>query len=205
MLTGIQPKHWAAILIDPPWHYKTWTQSKDHQSSRNVTRHYRTMTNAEIAALPISDLAAPTGCHLFLWSTGPQLPVALDIMRGWGFRYSGIGFVWIKLKRSFDGAQLRVLPTIEHDLHVGLGFTTRKNAEFVLLGRRGSAKRVARDVREVILSPVRQHSRKPEAARERIERYCAGPYLELFGRSTRQGWTVLGDEVGKFPCDGGSR
>jgi hypothetical protein len=35
-----------------------------------------------------------------------------------------------------------------------LGLTTRKNAKFVLLGRRGNAKRQAKDVREVILEPV---------------------------------------------------
>jgi hypothetical protein len=65
---------------------------------------------------------------------------------------------------SFDALQLRVLPTLESDLHVGLGLTTRKNAEFCLLGRRGNAHRNAKDVREIILSPVREHSRKPDEA-----------------------------------------
>ena len=119
-------------------------------------------------------------------------------MEAWGFRYSAVAFTWVKLKRSFDALQLRVLPTLESDLHVGLGLTTRKNAEFCLLGRRGNAHRNAKNVREIILSPVREHSRKPDEASLRVERYCDGPYLELFARAPRPGWTVWGNETDKF-------
>ena len=75
------------------------------------------------------------------------LPEGLKVMEAWGFRYSAVAFTWVKLKRSFNALQLRVLPTLESDLHVGLGWTTRKNAEFCLLGRRGNARRNAKDVR----------------------------------------------------------
>jgi N6-adenosine-specific RNA methylase IME4 len=155
------------------------------------------MSAAQIAALPVGDFAAKDA-HLFLWTTGPCLEQAFAVIKAWGFRYSGIGFTWIKLKKTFDPTQLRFLPTVDGDFHVGLGFTTRKNAEFCLLARRGSAKRTAKDVRELILAPRREHSRKPEAVYERIERYSVGPYLELFGRQERQNWTVRGDEVGKY-------
>ena len=197
-LDEIPRNRFGAILIDPPWSFKSYAKSKNPDSDRHVERHYKTMSRTEIAALPIRELAAPTGCHLFLWTTGPTLPQAIDTMAGWGFRYSGMGFVWVKLKKSHDANQLRILPTADGDFHVGLGFTTRKNAEFCLLGRHGSAKRVARNVREIIISPRREHSRKPAETRERIERYCAGPYLELFGREERAGWTVRGDQMGKF-------
>jgi N6-adenosine-specific RNA methylase IME4 len=106
----------------------------------------------------------------------------------------------VKLRRSHDPRQLRVLPTAESDLFVGMGFTTRKNVELCLLARRGSARREARNVREVILSPVREHSRKPDEARARIETYV-GPgktMVELFGRTLATNWTVLGNEVEKF-------
>jgi len=53
-------------------------------------------------------------------------------------------------------------------------------------------------VHEVILSPVREHSRKPEEAYARVQRYCAGPYLDLFARETRDGWDAWGDERTKF-------
>jgi N6-adenosine-specific RNA methylase IME4 len=151
----------------------------------------------DIAALPVRDLAAPDA-HLFLWATGPCLRQAFEVMEAWGFRYSAIAFTWVKLKRSHNPAQLRILPLADFDLHVGLGLTTRKNAEFCLLGRRGNARRNAKDIREIILSPVREHSRKPDEAYERVQRYCDGPYLELFARQQRRGWTAWGNETAKF-------
>ena len=82
----------------------------------------------DIKALPVGDLAAKDA-HLFLCTTGPCLRMAFDVIEAWGFRYSSVAFTWIKLKRSIDPMQLRILPTAEMDLHVGLGLTTRKNAE----------------------------------------------------------------------------
>jgi N6-adenosine-specific RNA methylase IME4 len=78
---------------------------------------------------------------------------------------------------------------------LGLGFTTRKNVELCLLGKRGRPPIRAHDVRELIVSPRRQHSRKPDEQYERIERLCDGPYLELFARQQWPGWVAVGDEV----------
>ena len=109
-------------------------------------------------------------------------------------RYSGRAFVWIKTKARVTTSTIHC----EHDLHVGMGFTTRKNAEDCLLFRTGMPQRLARDVREVIVSPVREHSRKPDEAMARIERFCPGPRVELFAREGREGWDAWGDEVGMF-------
>lgn len=191
--------HFAAIVADPPWHFRARTalQMSNWTSRRDAEKHYAVMGVDDIAALPVKALAAPDA-HLFLCTTGPCLRQAFEVMEAWGFRYSAVAFTWIKLKRSHNALQLRILPTAESDLHVGLGLTTRKNAEFVLLGRRGNARRIAKDVREVILAPVREHSRKPDQIFQRVERYCAGPYLELFARQHRPGWTAWGNQVGKF-------
>ena len=196
LLAGLQTNHFGCVAADPPWFFRTRTE---FVSRRDPRHHYKggVMSFAQIAALPVGDVAAKDA-HLFLWVTGPCLEQAFGVIKAWGFRYSGIAFTWIKLKKSFDPMQLRFLPSADGDFHVGLGFTTRKNAEFCLLARRGSAKRVAKDIRELIISPRREHSRKPDAAYERIERYAAGPYLELFGREQRDGWTVRGDEAEKF-------
>jgi len=187
-------------LADPPLHFNSYTalQMQNPESGRHVERHYDTMSLADIKALPIASLANPEGCHLFLWATGPCLPQAFEVITAWGFRYSSVAFTWAKLKKSFNGEQLRVLPTSASDFHTGLGLTTRKNAEFCLLARRGNARRLAKDVRELIIAPVREHSRKPDETYERIERYAAGPFLELFGRQSRPGWTVRGNEATKF-------
>lgn len=190
---------YRAIMADPPWHFRARTalQVSNWTSRRDAEKHYAVMGIEDIKAIPVRDMAAKDA-HLFLWTTGPCLPLAFEVITAWGFRYSAVAFTWVKLKRSFDPGQLRVLPTAESDLHVGLGLTTRKNTEFCLLGRRGGARRNAKDVREVIMSPVREHSRKPEEAAARIMRYCDGPYLEMFARTRRPGWDVWGNEVDKF-------
>jgi N6-adenosine-specific RNA methylase IME4 len=79
-----------------------------------------------------------------------------------------------------------------------LGYWTRSNSEVALLGTRGKPKRTAADVRQAIIEPRREHSRKPDGIHERIERLVAGPYLELFGRQKREGWTVWGNQTDKF-------
>jgi len=192
-------RHYRAIVADPPWHFRARTalQVGNWTSRRDAEKHYAVMGADDIAALPVRELAH-ADAHLFLWTTGPCLRQAFEVIEAWGFRYSAVAFTWVKLKRSHSRTQLRVLPLEECDLHIGLGLTTRKNAEFVLLARRGNAKRVAKDVREIILAPVREHSRKPDEMFDRVRRYCEGPYLELFSRESRLGWTGWGIESTKF-------
>ncbi|MCW5695815.1 MAG: hypothetical protein KIS96_03660 [Bauldia sp.] len=198
---GLERGSYGAIVADPPWSFRAWTSldKANFPQRRDPEKHYPIMGLDGIKALPVRDLAAPD-CHLFLWVTGPMLPRAVEVIEAWGFRYSGVAFTWIKLRRSYDARQLRVTPTLESDLHVGLGLTTRKNAEFCLLARRGNCKRASKAVREVILAPVRQHSRKPEEFRRRVEQYV-GPDVriaELFARESRPGWATWGLESAKF-------
>jgi N6-adenosine-specific RNA methylase IME4 len=200
-LPALYEGHYRVVYADPPWEFRSYAACTNPKSDRHVHRYYQTMTMPEINALPIKRLAHPDGCHLFLWTTGPSLERAFSTIRAWGFKYSGVAFTWVKLKRKHGkGRQIAFIPVneIADEMHTGLGFTTRKNTEICLLARRGNARRVARDVRELIIAPVREHSRKPDEAIERIEKYCAGPYLELFSRSERPGWTAWGDQIGKW-------
>jgi N6-adenosine-specific RNA methylase IME4 len=183
---------WPCVLADPPWRFKVWSRATG--LGRSPEQHYDTLTLDEIAALPVKDVAA-RDAWLFFWTPGVHLPDAMAMMAAWGFGFSSVAFAWVKLKRSYQHDQLRLLPLAESDLHLGLGFTTRKSAEYCLLGRRGRPKRLSAAVSEVILAPVREHSRKPDEAYERIERYCAGERLELFARSYREGWTGWGLEA----------
>jgi N6-adenosine-specific RNA methylase IME4 len=155
--------------------------------------HYTSMSLSDIMNLPVAMLAAPQ-CWLFVWTVSSHLPGALDVIDAWGFTYSSVGFTWIKTRKCHDGS----LMLSDSDLRAGLGFTTRKGSELCLLARRGNPRRRAKDVREVILASPRQHSRKPDEAYARVQRYCAGPYLDLFARETHDGWDAWGDEVGKF-------
>lgn len=192
----LAPGSFEIVLADPPWKFKGYRP--DVPGSRDIERHYPTMNLAAIKALPVGDLAA-RDAHLWIWTTGPYLEKTFEVIRAWGFRYSGMGFTWIKLRRALDPLQFRFTATADTDLHVGMGYTTRKNAEFCLLARRGNARRVDKAVREVILAPVREHSRKPEEARLRIERYAGDVRrADLFSREPRPGWESWGNEIHKF-------
>ena len=174
--------HFGAILADPPWKFVTYSE---RGQGRSASRHYEVMTFEEIASLPVHNVAA-SDAWLFLWVPGPHLPFGLQLIERWGFRYSGFGFVWAKQNPSGVG------------WHMGNGFTTRKNTELCLLGRRGKPQRNSKGVRELIVSPRRKHSQKPDEQYARIERLVDGPYLELFARQRRPGWTAWGDELDKF-------
>jgi len=156
------------------------------------------MTFDALAALPVKALAAPTGCHLFLWTSGPFLPQALRLIDAWGFKYSTRAFTWLKTSRKWDGRS----PLTESDFPVGLGLTVRHQSEIALLGRRGNCRRLRKDIRELIFAPRREHSRKPDEFYRRVELYSQGPYADLFARERRPGWDVFGDEVDRF--SGGS-
>ena len=193
---GLQRAYYGAIAIDPASRFKSYTaiQSQNPSSRRDNERHYRTMSFAELAALPVKELAAPTGCHLFVWTSGPFLPQTLKLIELWGFRYSTRAFTWLKVRRGWDG----VSPLYESDFPVGLGLTTRSQTEIVLLARRGNCRRNAKNVRELILAPRREHSRKPNEFFRRVEQYCEGPFVDLFARERRPGWDAFGDETEKF-------
>lgn len=195
-IAPLPPGPFACILADPPWRFKTYGNNGD---GRGAIRHYRTMTLDEIKELPVRDVAAPD-CYLWLWVTGPHLRQGFEVLDAWGFKYSGIGLSWAKMKRRFGDPSVQKGQLILSDdlWHMGAGYTTRKNAELCLIARRGSPKRIDKGVRELIVAPVREHSRKPDEAHERIERMCAGPRLEMFARGGRPGWTVWGNETDKF-------
>jgi N6-adenosine-specific RNA methylase IME4 len=175
-------KRFPLILGDPPWPWETWSSMGRKWS--DVTDHYDTCTIEEIKALPVAPLAAED-CVLVLWATWPKLPEALEVIKAWGFTYKTCAFVWVKQNPSEDG------------LHMGMGYYTRSNSELCLLATRGSPHRLVRDVHQVVLAPVGEHSAKPEEVRRRIERLLAGPYLELYGRKAVPGWTVWGNEIAR--------
>ena len=173
---------YGAILADPPWRFANWS---DKGEDRNASAHYSCMTLEDLKALPV-DFAAADDSVLFLWATDPLLPAALELIRAWGFTYKTVAFTWAKENTKSGG------------WFTGLGYWTRANPEMCLLATRGAPKPKARDVRQLIVAPRREHSRKPDQQYERIERLVDGPYLELFARQHRTGWDALGDETGKF-------
>jgi N6-adenosine-specific RNA methylase IME4 len=174
------------IYPDPPWEYWTFSEKGKQRSNE---RYYDVLSLDAIKALPVAQLAAKD-CALLLWVTQPHLPSALEVIASWGFEYKTDAFVWIKTTPTATEVTLDGT-----GLHWGMGHYTRCNSEAVLLATKGSPQRMAKDVHQVILAPVGEHSQKPEEARRRIERLFLGPYLELFARAPVAGWTVWGNEV----------
>ena len=190
----LQRGKYRAIMLDPPWRFSAGTKGRP--------QHYPRMTDVEIAALPVAELAHPDGCFVFVWVTSPKAHQVHKIVEGWSrrglkVRYSSRAFVWVKLLASAAkrGATLFFL---KDEFHTGHGYTTRKNAEDCLLFKIGSPKRIRKDIRELLFSPLREHSRKPDEAYERVQQFCDGPYAEVFARESRVGWETFGNEAQKF-------
>ena len=154
---GLPLEYHCSIAADPPWRYETFSEKG---KGRSADRHYLTMDLAAIEQLPVGRLAA-RDAHLFLWITGPCLVrgMHIPVMRAWGFEPSAMAFVWIKAKRSAVENGNFFLD--EALFTKGMGHTTRQNAEFVVLGRRGSPRRLHKDIHQLIVQPRREHSRKP--------------------------------------------
>ena len=193
---SLPQKHFRAILADPPWRFRTWNNATAVKArgygDASAGAHYNTMPIEDIRALPVGDLAT-ADCALFLWITWPNLLDALAVIQAWGFEFKTAAFVWTKA----HAGQLEMFEQSIPD-QMGMGYWTRANTEPCLLATRGKPVRVNADVRQAIIEPRREHSRKPDCIHGRIERLVAGPYLELFARRRRTGWEAWGDEVGKF-------
>jgi len=169
-------KKFNIIYADPPWNYR-------NGGNGSAKKHYSLMPIEDICALPVASLAAPD-CVLFLWATLPLLPEAMLTINAWGFSYKSTAFVWIKPNKNAPG------------WFVGMGQWTRGNAEVCLLGIKGNPRRIAKDVRQLIIEPRREHSRKPDETRDRIVRLIGDlPRVELFARQAPPGWDVWGNEV----------
>jgi N6-adenosine-specific RNA methylase IME4 len=199
------PGGWRCVTCDAPLHFGTWSAKGQ---GRAPSRHYGTLSLEEIMTLPLEAVLA-RDVWLFLWwpdphavrtpaKGEPESPVG-EIMRAFGFEFSGKAFTWIKTLKSLSRGP-RVIPTdeIERVLHMGCGKTTRKNSEVCWLGRRGGPEILSHGVREVIVAPAREHSRKPDEFYARAEVFCPGPRLDLFGRQSREGWIVYGNEADKL-------
>ncbi len=183
-------KEYNLVYADPPWQYN---KTKGRGVADN---HYGTLGVDQLKQLPVPKLCA-TDCALLLWVTGPMLEKGLELMEHWGFEFKTIFLTWVKTKQH-DRSQ----PSF------GLGGWTRSSTEVCLLGTKGNPKRFQRSksVQQTILEPRREHSRKPDDARERIDQFfdATAKKVELFAREQAPGWDAWGNQVGKFPSKKGN-
>lgn len=172
-------KKYNIIYADPPWAYK----DKATSGKRGCSYKYDTMTIEDVKNLPVKNIA-DTDCVLFLWVTMPMLPECFEIIKEWGFKYKTLAFNWIKTNKKNDS------------LFWGMGNWTRSNSELCLLAIKGKPKRISAKVHSVVMSKIREHSRKPDEVRNRIiELFGDIPRIELFARQQVEGWDCWGNEV----------
>src|SRR3990172_9422468 len=169
----------GTVLADPPWLFQNRTGKVAPEHKRLF--RYQTMTNEDIINLPVMDILLPQS-HLYLWVPNALIGEGLEVMKRWGFTYK-TNLVWFKVRK--DGGPDRR----------GVGFYFRNVTELILFGTKGKNARTfepARSMPNLVATQKREHSRKPDELYDLIEQCSHGPYLELFARHHRPGWTPWG-------------
>lgn len=182
LVDDLSGQKFDVIVADPPWSWASWSKKNQTRAAEN---HYQIMSLKDIKELPVGDISSEN-CALFLWCINSMLPQAFEVIDSWGFKFSTVAFTWVKRTK------------LDTTWHFGLGYWTRQNTEQCLLATKGTPKRKERDVPQLIVSPRREHSRKPDKTFEYIERLIEGNRCELFSREKRSGWDSWGLETSKF-------
>ncbi len=179
---NLQMFGYGAILLDPAWSYKMYSE-KGYDKSPEA--HYETMSDQDILDLPVGHLASDD-CVLALWCVWPKLPLAVACVSRWGFKHL-TGGSWVKTTK--DGTRLRI----------GTGYTMRSACEPFIIARNGSNQARLTDVPNVIFATPREHSRKPDEMRHIVERMSPNRRrVDLFARTPWPGNDVWGNEITKF-------
>lgn len=166
------------VVADPPWAFSDKLTMTDVK--RGAEAHYNTLTIADLMKLPVADWCMKDAL-LALWCPSSLLVEGLDVMKAWGFTHKQV-YTWVKV-------------TATNKVAFGMGRQFRGATEHALIGTRGSPKPESKSERNVDLSLMLKHSAKPEKLQERLERmYPNGPYLEIFARRGRPGWTCVGNQ-----------
>jgi N6-adenosine-specific RNA methylase IME4 len=165
---------WRCVLADPAWSFN------DRNTRGAAERHYPTMSGIEIANMPVREIVAADAV-LALWVPDTHLELALAVSRSWGFTYRHL-LVWGKVSTAGK-------------IQIGLGHRFRKAHEIALLCTRGKPAVLDHGVPSLFLAPRTRHSAKPPDMHAALERFCAGPRLELFARAPRDGWALWGNEA----------
>jgi N6-adenosine-specific RNA methylase IME4 len=181
MLAGLPLFHFKVIHIDPVWSY-TMRTPKGYEKSPQ--KHYDCLTIEQLKDIPIGQHAAPDSA-MVMWGVFPMMPQAIELLAHYGYRYV-TGGAWAK--QSPTGRKWAF----------GSGYVLRGASEFYIVGKMGNPVEKSKSVRNLIVAPRREHSRKPEQIYSDIEALWDGPYLDVFGRCQRPGWTVVGNEAHKF-------
>lgn len=181
------------IIADPPWGFEDSLKKMKNNVKRSAISQYRTMTTAQVAALPVKNIVDPEGCVLALWVPGSMLQDGLDVAKAWGFKMKQI-FVWVKLKKDYKSVSDWNTST-----RVGMGRLFRQSHEIALICTSGKSvyKHLKnKGQRSVAFDLNAGHSIKPDQLHRRLElMFPTVERAELFARRTQVGWHTLGDGI----------
>ena len=179
-------KKYQIIYADPASEYRDKHDGNSNKKYNVINPTDPVMTQRDICNLGISLRSyLADDCILFIWVVFPQLKEGLEVIKAWGFEYKTLGFNWVKTRQ--DGKY-----------YFGIGHYTKSSSEICLIGMRGklSEIKVSDKVHNLVVSPLRGHSQKPEEIRDKIVEFCGDkPRIELFARQKVEGWDVWGNEV----------
>lgn len=187
-LSRTAEQKFSTILADPPWQFQNRTGKVAPEHKR--LNRYGTMGLDEIKKLPVAAVCADT-THLYLWVPNALMPEGLAVLTAWGFQYKS-NLIWHKIRKD-GGPDGR-----------GVGFYFRNVTEMVLFGVRGKKARTlapGRSQVNFLKTQKREHSRKPDEFYNIVESCSPGPYLEMFARGTRPGWTTWGSQAEEYAPD----
>ena len=179
-------KRYRTIVADPPWHYEFRKNDETHRSRAP----YGTMTVPELLGMPVG-LWSDTDAHLYLWVTNAYIAEGHQIAKAWGFEVKTV-ITWVKGR--IEGGRL-----IQH---LGTGNYYRGSTEHILFARKGSLAVLSHDVTTAFVAPRTDHSEKPAAFYDMVERMSPGPYLDVFARKQRFMWDSFGNEAFDFRTNG---
>lgn len=166
----------AKVLVaDPPWLFGDTLPG----AGRGAVKHYPCMPLADIEAFALPPLDAD--CYLFMWRVAAMVEESYRVCRAWGFTPK-TELIW--LKQTVNGRRW-----------FGMGHHLRAEHETCIVAVRGRPKPLRRNIRSTFSAPATVHSAKPDAFYELVEQFAPGPYVELFARRHRQGWTCYGNEL----------
>ena len=165
----------AVLVADPPWFFSDRLPG----ATRGAARQYPCMSVTDLMRFPLPTLAPDA--LLCLWRVAAMQQEALDVVRAWGFKVKS-ELVWEKLTKN-------------EKPWFGMGRIVRASHEVCLIATRGKFKPAERSVRSRFAARVGRHSEKPAEFYRVVERLSPGPYIELFARQHRPGWTCLGNEL----------
>ena len=173
-------KKYNIIYADPAWTFKVYS---DKGKGRSAEKHYKISSLEDMKNLNVKDITDENSI-LFMWATYPNLKQAFELISAWGFEYKTVAFTWVKQNKKANS------------FFMGLGYWTRANPEICLLATKGKPKRISKSVRNLIISKLQEHSKKPDEIKNRIVGLCGDlPRIELFARTKTEGWDVWGNEV----------